>query len=77
MTRIAKKRYVKTKASIKRSKQFVLCTQCGDIHYKGFWYASDSQLAFHINKKKDSVSCHLCPACKMKNSSEYAGGIDD
>jgi hypothetical protein len=73
MNRITKNRYVTTKASVKSNKQFILCTQCGDIHYKGFWYASDSQIALHINKKKDSVSYHRCPACKMKNSCECAG----
>jgi hypothetical protein len=52
MTRITNKRYVTTSALVNKSKQLALCTQCGDIHYKGFWYVSDSQFALQIDKKK-------------------------
>ncbi len=70
---LIKNRYVTTRAQVKKSKQLALCTQCGDIQYKGFWYASDSQLALMINEDKDSVSYSLCPACQMQNKGSCAG----
>lgn len=70
---VIKNRYVTTRALQKRSKQLALCTQCGDIHYKGFWYASDSQFAQMIDEQTDLVSYNRCPACKMQEKGLYAG----
>jgi NMD protein affecting ribosome stability and mRNA decay len=70
---LIKNRYVTTRALEKKSKQLALCTQCGDIHYKGFWYASDSQFAQQIDEETDFVSHQRCPACEMQNSGAYAG----
>ncbi len=72
MTQI-KNRSVTTRALEKRSKKVTLCTQCGDIHCKGFWYAPDSQFALTIDDTRDSVTYNLCPACEMQNEGSYAG----
>jgi NMD protein affecting ribosome stability and mRNA decay len=69
---LLKNRYVTTRA-LETSRQLALCTQCGDIHYKGFWYASDSHFAQMIDEEKDFVSHHQCPACEMQNKGSYAG----
>lgn len=70
---LIKNRYVTTGALVKKSKHIALCTQCGDIHYKGFWYTSDSQFAQQIDERTDSVSYYQCPACKMQNNGTHAG----
>jgi len=56
-------------------KQLTLCTQCGDIHYKGFWYASDSHFALLVDEKKDSVLHRHCAACKMIAKGACAGEL--
>jgi NMD protein affecting ribosome stability and mRNA decay len=71
---LLKNRYVTTRA-LETSRQLALCTQCGDIHYKGFWYASDSHFAQMIDEEKDFVSHHQCPACEMQNKGTHAGVI--
>jgi len=70
-----KKRYVQIKELQNKGKQLTLCTHCGDIHYKGFWYASDSQFALSINEKEDSVQHQMCPACRMIRKGGCAGEL--
>jgi len=72
---LLKNRYVTTRA-LETSRQLALCTQCGDIHYKGFWYASDSQFAQMIDEERDVVAQHRCPACEMENKGLYAGVLE-
>ena len=72
---LLKNRYVTTRA-LETSRQLALCTQCGDIHYKGFWYAADSQFAQMIDEERDFVTHHRCPACEMENKGSYAGVLE-
>jgi len=69
---LLKNRSVATRA-LEGSKQLALCTQCGDIQFKGFWYTSDSQFAQMIDERRDLVTYHRCPACEMQNRGLYAG----
>lgn len=70
---IVKNRYVQSRTLESKNKQLTLCTDCGDIHYKGFWYASDSQFAMQIDEKTDRISYRCCPACTMERKGSYAG----
>jgi len=69
---LLKNRYVTTRA-LETSRQLALCTQCGDIHYKGFWYSSDSQFAQLIDEERDVINRQRCPACEMENRGSFAG----
>lgn len=65
-------RHVTTRA-LETTRHLALCPQCGDINYKGFWYAADSQFALMVDERKDTISHAQCPACEMQNQGSYAG----
>lgn len=70
------KRYssLSTKKAVKKT-HVQLCSVCGDVHYKGVWYAPDSKLALLIDRDKEKILRIICPSCEMEALGIYKAAL--